>query len=240
MSRDGVLAIPGLLCDGFVWDAQVAALESIADVVVADTSGHDDLADMAGAALRLADDAGHPTVHVVGHSMGGRVALEIWRAAPERVRSLVLLDTGVHPAPPDECERRRPMLELAADGMAALADAWLPPMVHPDRRGDEALMTGLRDMVCRSDPARHARQITALVRRPDATPLLGTITVPTLVVVGREDGWSPVAQHEEIARRIPGAVLEVVEDAGHFVTVEQPGAASALLVDWVTSLGGAR
>ncbi len=124
--------------------------------------------------------------------------------------------------------------------MGALADAWLPPMVHPDRRGDESLMAPLREMVGRSDRGRHARQITALLRRPDATPLLGTITVPTLVVVGRQDEWSPVDQHEDIARRIPGAVLEVVEGAGHFVTVEQPDAVAALLVDWVTRHGGAR
>ena len=240
MTRQHVLAIPGLLCDEYVWRAQVAALDGVADVVVADGGDHDDLADMARAALRLIDASADDQVHVLGHSMGGRVALEVWRLAPDRVRSLVLLDTGVHAVAPDEPERRQAMLDLAAEGMDALADAWLPQMVHPDRRDDDALMTQLREMVGRSDEVRHARQIAALLGRPDATPLLGTVTVPTLVVVGRDDEWSPVAQHEDIVRQIPGAVLEVVDDAGHFVTVEQPDAVSALLVDWVTRHGGAR
>jgi pimeloyl-ACP methyl ester carboxylesterase len=120
--------------------------------------------------------------------------------------------------------------------MDALADAWLPPMVHPDRRTDDGFMAPLRDMIRRSDPARHARQITALLNRPDARPLLATITVPTLVVVGRQDEWSPVGQHERLASAVPGARLEVVENSGHMVTVEQPEVVSSLLVDWLSDI----
>jgi len=112
----------------------------------------------------------------------------------------------------------------------------LPPMVHPDRRGDAAFMQPLREMVMRATPEQHARQIGALLRRPDATPLLGAITVPTLVVVGRHDEWSPVDQHEQIAAAIPGNRLAVIEDAGHMTTVEQPEVVSTLLVDWLTDL----
>ena len=102
----------------------------IADVTIADFSQLDDLTAMACAALELVDRP----VDVVGHSMGGRVAFEVWRLAPERVRTLVLLDTGAHPAGPDEPATRQPLLDVAAQGMRALAEAWLPPMVHPDRR----------------------------------------------------------------------------------------------------------
>ena len=231
LSRPRVLAIPGLLCDESVWAAQIAALDAVADVTVVDLTAFDDITDMARAALRTVDGQ----VHVVGHSLGGRIAFEIWRLAPERVRSLVVLDTGVDPAAPGEQERRQIVLDLAVDGMDALAAAWLPPMVHPDRRTDEGFMAPLRDMVQRFDRTQHARQITALLRRPDAAPLLGSITVPTLVVVGRQDAWSPLAQHERIAAAIPGARLEVVENSGHMVTVERPDVIAALLVDWVTA-----
>jgi pimeloyl-ACP methyl ester carboxylesterase len=232
MSRPSVLAIPGLLCDDFVWEPLVAALDPVADVTVVDVSRFDDLTDMA----RAASNCVHGPFHLVGHSLGARIALEIWRFVPERVRSLVILDTGVDPPARGERERRQVMIDLADTSMDALADAWLPPMVHPDRRTDDGFMAPLRDMIRRSDPARHARQITALLNRPDARPLLATITVPTLVVVGRQDEWSPVAQHERLASAVPGARLEVVEDSGHMVTVEQPEVVSSLLVDWLSDI----
>ncbi|MAT04231.1 MAG: alpha/beta hydrolase [Acidimicrobiaceae bacterium] len=231
--RRQVLALPGLLCDGLVWETQVTALSGIADVTVADLSGGDDLTGMAEVALASVDGR----LDVFGHSMGGRVAFEIWRQAPERVASIVVLDTGTHPVGPAEPASRKRMLDLAAnEGMEALADAWLPQMVHPDRRSDAAFMRPLREMVLRATPEQHVRQIEALLRRREATSLLGTITVPTLVVVGRHDEWSPVDQHERIAASIPGARLVVIEDAGHMVTLEQPAAVSTLLVDWLSKL----
>ncbi len=230
LSRPQVLALPGLLCDAFVWKYQAAALEPIADVTIADVSRHDDLTEMAHAALETVDGP----VDVVGHSMGGRVAFELWRVAPERVRSLVVLDTGAHPAGPGESASRQLLLDVSAThGMSALADAWLPPMVHPERRTDAEFMEPLRAMVMRATAAQHARQIKALLSRPDATPLLGTITVPTLVIVGRQDEWSPVDQHEAIAGAIPGARLAVIENSGHMVTLEQPAVVAAMLVDWM-------
>jgi pimeloyl-ACP methyl ester carboxylesterase len=225
-----VLALPGLLCDDVIWRAQVQGLADVADITVADVSQHDDLVDMARSALQLVEGQ----IDVFGHSMGGRIALEIWRLAPHRVRSLVLLDTGTHAPGPAEPASRQALLDLSAQqGMRALADAWLPPMVHPDRHDDPVLMPVLIDMVMRATPQVHARQIDALLHRPDATPLLGTITVPTLVVVGRQDQWSPLPQHEQMASAIPNATLEVIDDAGHMVTVEQPAAVTALLRDWL-------
>jgi pimeloyl-ACP methyl ester carboxylesterase len=237
--RASVLMLPGLLCDHTIWEAQAEGLADIADVAIADFSQLDDLSDMARAALDLvADDPMRRPVHVVGHSMGGRVAFEVWRLAPERVRSLVVLDTGAHPAGPDEPASRQPLLDISAqEGMEALADAWLPPMVHPDRRDDPTIMTPLTAMVMRATPELHARQVRALLGRPDATALLATITVPTLVVVGREDEWSPVAQHETITAAMSGARIEIIDRSGHMVTVEQPDAVTALLREWLLGPG---
>ena len=237
--RASVLMLPGLLCDHTIWQAQAEGLADIADVTIADFSQFDDLADMARAALDLvADDPMRRPVHVVGHSMGGRVAFEVWRLAPERVRSLVVLDTGAHPAGPDEAVSRQPLLDVSAhEGMEALAAGWLPPMVHPDRRDDPTIMSPLTEMVMRATPELHARQIRALLGRPDATALLATITVPTLVIVGREDEWSPVAQHETITAAMTGARLEIIDRSGHMVTVEQPDAVTALLREWLLGPG---
>ena len=237
-TRAAVLMLPGLLCDHTIWQAQAAGLADIADVTIADFGELDDLSGMARAALdQVADDPSGRLLDVVGHSMGGRVAFELWRVAPERVRSLVVLDTGCHAVAPAEPASRQVLLGVAADqGMAALAEAWLPPMVHPDRRDDPTLMAPLTEMVMRATPELHARQIRALLGRPDATPLLAGITVPTLVIVGREDEWSPVPQHETIAAAIPDARLEVIDHSGHMVTVERPDAVTALLREWLRDL----
>ncbi len=236
-TRAAVLLLPGLLCDETIWQAQAAGLADLADVTIPDFSALDDLTDMARAALELVGHDRRP-LDVVGHSMGGRVAFEVWRLAPDRVRSLVVLDTGAHPPGPQEAASRQLLLDVSAhEGMEALAEAWLPPMVHPDRRDDATIMTPLTSMVMRATPEVHARQIRALLGRPDATSLLATITVPTLVIVGRQDEWSPVAQHEAITAAVAGARLEVVENSGHMLTVEQPDAVTRLLRDWLLELG---
>jgi pimeloyl-ACP methyl ester carboxylesterase len=225
-----VVLVPGLLCDASIWAAQIAALKSHADVAVADLSQLDSLEDMARAALGLREG---PVV-VIGHSMGARVALEMFRAAPNRIAKLGLLDTGVHPVRDGEEADRQVLVDLAFKrGMRALADRWLPPMVHKTRRSDPLLMEPLKAMVMRATPEQHHRQIRALLNRADARPLLPTIRCPTLVMVGRQDCWSPVAQHEEIASLAPHARLMIIEDSGHMSPVEQPDQVSNLLLSWL-------
>jgi pimeloyl-ACP methyl ester carboxylesterase len=225
-----IVFLPGLLCDASVFAHQVAALRPHADVVVADVSRQDSLQDMARAALALRDG---PVV-AVGHSMGARAALEMVRLAPERVVRLALLDTSVHPRREGEEANRQVLVDLAdRDGMAALAERWLPPMVHEGRTADPALMEPLKAMVTRASPDQHRRQIRALLDRPDTRPLLPSIVCPTLVMVGRQDRWSPLAQHEEIAALIPDATLVVIEDSGHMAPVEQPEAVTRALLAWL-------
>ena len=171
--------------------------------------------------------------------MGARVALEMLRLAPERIAALCLMDTGVHPTRDGEEAQRQVLVDLAfADGMGALADRWLPPMVLEARAADAGFMEPLRAMVMRASPEQHRRQIRALVERPDPRPLLRTITCPTLVMVGRQDRWSPLAQHEEIAALIPNAELVAIENSGHMAPVEQPEEVSRALLRWL-GLGSA-
>ncbi len=225
-----IVFLPGLLCDASVFAAQVAALQPHADVVVADFCQQDSLVDMARAALALREG---PIV-AIGHSMGARVALEMVRLAPERVVRLALLDTGVHPRREGEEANRQILVDLAdAQGMEALAERWLPPMVHEARSRDAALMDPLKAMVMRATPDQHRRQIRALLDRPDTRPLLPHISCPTLVMVGRQDRWSPLAQHEEIAAALPDATLVVIEDSGHMAPVEQPEQVTRALLAWL-------
>ncbi|WP_373418508.1 alpha/beta fold hydrolase [Roseinatronobacter sp. S2] len=227
-----ILLIPGLVCDAHVWDATQHALDDL-PISVADVTTQASIPDMAHDLLAR---HGGPLV-VVGHSMGGRVAMEMARMAPERIRAMALLNTGMHPRKDGEQAKRQSMIDLAyAQGMDGLAQAWLPGMMAEGLTPDPAVMNGLTRMVCRMTPEIHERQMRALMDRPDASATIGAYTAPLLLMVGRQDQWSPIAQHEAIAQLCPQARLEIIEDAGHFAPVEQPAAVAGLLAGWVRSL----
>ncbi len=221
-----VLLLSGLLCDRNIWSHQIRALEKIADVIVPDFRFVNSIAAMAQIAL----DSAPSRFAVAGHSMGARVAIELFRMVPDRVDRIALLDTGVHPRGPHEESKRGELVELArTQGMAAMAARWLPPMLHPNH---SALLAPLTEMVERSTPEAFANQQRALLDRPEARAVLPLIKCPTLVLCGRQDAWSPVSQHEEIAAAIPHSKLVIVEDAGHMSPVEQPEAVTDALLAW--------
>jgi pimeloyl-ACP methyl ester carboxylesterase len=224
-----VYLLPGLLCDDFVWRHQKAALSGTGEVRIPEFRRFSSLASMAEHVLEDAPRA----FALAGHSMGGRVALEIYRLAPERVERLALLDTAAHPAAPGEEDKRQELVDLAKrEGMGALAARWLPPMLHPHHSG---LYDELAAMVKRATPESFENQQRALLARPDARPVLLRVDCPALVLCGREDAWSPVRQHEEMTAAIRGARLVVIEECGHMSTVEQPAAVTAALRDWLRS-----
>jgi pimeloyl-ACP methyl ester carboxylesterase len=225
-----LVLIPGLLSDAAVWQPVADALASRLPIVIADVSMGESLSAMAGKIL--SENPG--PLYVAGHSMGGRIALEMVRQASERIEKLALLDTGVHPPKEGEQGPRQVLVDLAfTHGMNALADKWLPPMVHRDRQSDPELMGSLRAMVLRADPVQHERQIRALLGRADAEPLLSQIACPVLLAVGRQDAWSPLSQHEKMLARLPDARLVVIEDAGHFAPFERPQATAEALNMWI-------
>lgn len=230
-----LLLLPGLMCDAAVWAPQVQALGAQVNAVVVDYGLRDSLTAMAQHAL---DTAPTPRFALAGHSMGGRVALEVMRLAPERVERLALLDTGTHPlaggdAGARERAGRMALLSTAQRlGMRTMGAQWATGMVHPGQR-NTPLFESILDMLERSSPAHFAAQIKALLTRPDAAPLLPHIQCPTLVLTGRDDTWSPPEQHAQIAGAIAGASLVVIEHCGHMSTMEQPGAVSAALEEWL-------
>jgi pimeloyl-ACP methyl ester carboxylesterase len=230
-----LVLLPGLMCDAAVWASQVEALGSQATFHVPHYGECDSLAAMAEHAIATAPSG---RFALAGHSMGGRVAFEILRRAPERVERLALLDTSYHPLPAGaagEAERaqRHALLETARTrGMRTMAREWASGMVHPSRLGTP-LFEAVLDMIERSSPTVFAAQIEALLARPDVTALLGAIRCPTLVLCGRDDAWSPLSRHEFMCARIAGAQLVVVENCGHMSTMEQPAAVSAALAAWL-------
>jgi pimeloyl-ACP methyl ester carboxylesterase len=220
----------GLLCDETVWADIPARLADIAEVHVVSFGGVSSIGAMAERVLAI----GPRRFAVAGHSMGGRVALELWRLAPERIVALGLLNTGVHPVRDAEYESRGLLVRLArAQGMGALAASWLPPMMGSSPARVAAVMPELATMVARATPDSFAAQIQALLERPDARPLLSTIDVPTLLLSGANDTWSSVAQHADMQRSVPHATLVEIAGAGHMAPIERPDAVARALRAWL-------
>jgi pimeloyl-ACP methyl ester carboxylesterase len=109
-------------------------------------------------------------------------------------------------------------------------------MLHPDHLRNDTLVESMLRMIERMTPQTHEAQIRALLNRPEAGDVLPTIRCPTLVLCGRQDNWSPVARHEELARLISGSRLEIIEDSGHMTPMEQPARVSAALLDWLQQI----
>lgn len=233
-----VVLLPGLVCDATVWTHASAGLRGRATVTISDYDSLDSLGAMAEKVLREAP----PRFALAGHSMGGRVALEVLRRAPERVAAIALLDTGVQPiasgeAGQREADGRHELLQIARQqGMAAMATRWVQGMVWKPRLGESALINGVIDMFARSTAEVFAAQIRALLSRPDAGGLLPGIRCPALVLCGEEDSWAPAARHREMAAQIPGATLELIPECGHMCTLERPEAVTRALLAWYARL----
>ena len=230
-----LILIPGLMCDNAVWDSMLPALSAQAACQIVDHNDADSLTRMAQQVL----DTAPPRFALAGHSMGGRVAMEVVRLAPERVTRLALLDTGYLGRAPgaageDEAAKRYALLAIARkQGVRAMATEWVQGMVDPARLGDVQLVESIVAMFERKSADIFAQQITALLGRPDATPTLRAVRVPTLVLCGRADSWSPPPQHEEIAALVPGSQLQMIDGAGHMCTMERPEVVAQALLDWL-------
>ena len=189
---------------------------------------------MAEAVLRTAPER----FSVAGHSMGGRVALEIYRRAPERVARIALFNTGYLPlaagaAGEEETRKRGELVALAqSQGMRAMLRQWLPPMIDSRRINDTALVNSIIEMMSRKTPEIFAAQVRALLARPDASAVLEQIRCPALLLTGREDGWSGPAQHAAMAAKIAGSQLVMVPDSGHMSMMERPAEVTAALRAW--------
>jgi pimeloyl-ACP methyl ester carboxylesterase len=169
---------------------------------------------------------------IVGLSMGGYIAFELYRQSPARFNGLVLADTRSQADTPAGREGRIRMRELLArEGMPAIADQMLPKLLSP--RADAGLVANVRAMIEVADPTGVDAAIAAMLERPDSTPDLPRIAAATLVVAGELDEITPVADAEAMQRAIPRATLTVIEGAGHLANLEQPAVFTRVLGDFL-------
>lgn len=226
-----LILVPGLLCSARLWAAQIDGLSDLADIAVADMTRDDTMAGMAQRVLDCTDG----TFSLAGLSMGGYVAMEVMRRAPERVERLALLDTGARADTEEQTIRRRDLIDLADRGeFKAVSPKLLPLFVHPDRLADKAMVDAISKMAESVGKDAFLRQQQAIMHRPDSRPGLAAIACPTLVVCGREDVLTPPELSEEIAGLVPGADFVLIEGCGHLSTMERPDDVNAALRSWMS------
>ncbi len=227
--RPSLVLLSGMLGDHTLWDAVSGELADVADPCPLRIDRDDTIAAMAASVLREAP----PHFALAGHSLGGIVALEVLRQAPERVTRLALLNTSAWPATPAQLEAWSAMTNRTDAGEFGDVAAELARLTLPERhRGDErvARNTMMAETVGADG---FLRQLAAQASRPDARPLLNLIHVPTLVVAGALDHVCPPARQEELAAGIPTARLVVLDDAGHMSPLESPRAVAQALHLWL-------
>jgi len=230
LAINNLLLLPGLLCDRALWSHQVRYLADTVRVTVADLTQDDTVAAMAERAL---GDAPR-TFALAGLSMGGYVAQEIMRQAPERVERLALFDTQARADTEDKVQARRDLIRLAEVGkFKGVTPRLLPNLIHPSRLKDPAVADVVMEMAERVGQDAFKRQQNAIMTRKDGRADLDGIRVPTLVACGREDVLTPVELHKEMADGIAGAKLVVIEDCGHLAPLERPCAVTALMRFWL-------
>ncbi|WP_372017224.1 alpha/beta fold hydrolase [Pseudoxanthomonas sp. 10H] len=227
--RVPLLLLPGLLCDERMWRGPAAALATVAEPWIPDLTADDSIAAMAARVLAAAP----PRFALAGLSMGGYVAFEILRQQPGRVQRLALFDTS---AAPDSAERaRQRRMGIAASGQGRFAGVTrqlLPRLIHARHVGGP-VGREVQAMAARVGAQAYRRQQAAILGRPDSRPLLPSIDIPALVVVGADDVMTPPSESEVIAAGIRGATLHRIPDCGHLPPMEAPERTAALLRDWL-------
>jgi pimeloyl-ACP methyl ester carboxylesterase len=233
-SRTPLLLLPGLLLDRRLYGPQLGALADVAAIDVPDLTQDDSMAGMAERVLAAAPER----FALCGLSMGGYLAFEIMRRAPERIERLALLDTQARPDTDEARERRLSMIAQAREGdFAGVLQRLLPLFIHPGRLADQALVGLITSMAEGVGREAFLRQQNAILNRKDSRPSLSAIVCPTLVLCGREDALTPAPLHYEMAteipNEIPNATLAVLPNCGHLSPLEMPDAVTALLRLWL-------
>jgi pimeloyl-ACP methyl ester carboxylesterase len=222
-----IVFIPGLMTTCRIYQHQIEELGQRHPVLLANHWSAPTMREIAAQILAVAPEK----FALAGTSMGGYAALEIVRQAPNRVTSLALLSTSAKPDAPERSKGRREQVAAArkANNMRSGTKALWPKLVHPARHEDHPLLTLFIEMAEQLGVDAFDRQIEAIISREDSRPLLTSIKIPTLVVVGKDDTLIPPDDGREIANGIPGAKLEEIENAGHMCMTERPEAVTAAL-----------
>ena len=221
-----LLLIPGMMCDARMWGGFTA----LCPVLHTLPTGQDSMQALAAAILATAP----PQFALAGLSMGGIVAMEILRQAPERVTHLALLDTNPRAETPQAQVARAPQIARALDGgLEAVLREEMKPNYLAVGPGQKSILDLCMDMALTLGPQVFARQSRALKNRPDQTATLAAFKGPALVLMGEQDRLCPRDRHDQMHALMPQSHLAIVPRAGHLPTLENPTATAAHLLDWL-------
>jgi pimeloyl-ACP methyl ester carboxylesterase len=227
--RKNLLFLPGLLCDAALWQHQIKALEGDFNISVADLTQHDSMTNLAKGVLAAVPER----FYLAGLSMGGYVALEIMRQAPQRVEKLALLDTSARADTDETRRKRRGLIDLAKRGeFKGVTPRLLPMLISEAHLQNKDITQTIMDMAARVGKEAFLRQQAAILSRFDSRPYLGAIAVPTVVICGDVDALTPPEHAQEMHEGIKGSTLSMIKDSGHLSTLEQPQAVNAVLKNW--------
>ena len=226
-----LLLLPGLACDAGMWQGQLDAVPAHLAASVTDVHTRHTTLEAMAAGL-LAEHAGE--LILCGASMGGMLAMEVARQAPQRIRGLALLGTSARPEDAATRALREAAIVLFEQGrMDEVLQANLPLAFDATRAADTALHQAYLAMIGRAGAEQLVAQNRAVIGRPDALAHIGGLRCPVLVLCGEGDALTPPDRSREIAAAIPGAELVLLPQCGHMLTMEQAAAVNAHLLRWL-------
>lgn len=229
MPAPPLILLPGLLCDAALWRAPLRHLLPRVPCLVPSLTEHDTIHHLARHVLSLAP----PQFQMAGLSMGGDVAMDVMRQAPQRVTKLALLNTSARPDTDDQLERRSGLISLSQQGkFKGVTPRLLPLLISPAHQNNRLVTRPIMEMAERTGQAAFERQQKAIMSRIDSRPHLPHITIPTLVIGGADDALTPAPITQEIANLIPESRFELLHNCGHLSPLEQPEKVSELMTEW--------
>ena len=225
--------IPGLILTRDIFAAQIAGLVHPAAAKTADTLGRDSITAMAEAALALADGPLVP----VGISMGGYIAMEMARLAPQRLAGIALLNTQHRADPPERRKQREATIDMAqSDRFRGVTRHLLKSFLSPAAMENETLVARVIAMTEEVGRENFVLQQRAILGRRDQSDTLGALTVPALVLGGALDTLTPPQASRDMAELIPDAELVIMEEIGHLSTIEAPDEVTDILNAYLARL----
>lgn len=226
-----LILLPGTLCDASLWAHQVTHLSDIADVQVGDLTGSSTIEDLAKKVLHKAP----AKFALAGLSLGGIVAMEIFRQAPERVLKLALLNTTANPPYPAQQDGWNEIIsELETGGFRSIVEEkFIPNLLYKDHPQKKDLLLTIDAMVENVGEKSYLNQLKAVTLKPNGNEVLPTIKCDTLLLVGKEDVLCTAEMHKEMHKKVPHAELVIIEQCGHLSTIEQPEQVTDAMRKWL-------
>lgn len=228
--KEPLVLLPGMMCDARLFGPQTAAFSHERPILTAPLNDHDTVQALASDIIQNAP----PRFALAGLSMGGIVAMEVCRQAPERITRLALLDTNPKAEAAVIAEKREPQMQRVRDGQlrAVMRDEMKPNYLTDGPHMGQILDLCMA-MAQTLGPDVFIAQSRALQSRPDQQETLRALKVPTLILCGEDDALCPIHRHELMHDLIPGSTLQIIKNAGHLPTLEQPDATNEALAKWL-------